>query len=333
MNGKTTTYDSSRKGTVWLDLQEAPASVLSGVEGVALNRYPDGSARKLKAALASYCGIDAGNVVVGNGSDELIGLLVSAFGKRGVAFYEPTFSMYKAYCENLGRPYRALGLDESFQAAVQPQAEEAGLVFLCSPNSPTGNTLDESRLLQFAQRCAGVLVVDEAYFEYCGTTAASLLARFERLVVLRTLSKAWGLAGLRVGYALASRDIVAKLDAARSPFNVNALSQELAARAVADEEGKMRENVARTVQNREYLQGELERRGFAPMPSQANFLCVRCPSDAAALYGNLLERGVAVKNVSGQPALEGCLRVSIGSREELDALLRAIDAIAGEDGK
>lgn len=332
-------YASARRAGhragIRLDANEAPW--LQAGDGSGLNRYPSPQPSDLLAALAGLYGVRAGQVYAGRGSDEAIDLLVRLFcraGRDNVVTLAPTFGMYQVAASLQGVALRRLALDPEQDFALDPQRlldlvdDDTRLVFLCSPNNPTGTDF-HARVEPLARALAGraLLVVDEAYVEFAGHEgAAGLLDRHENLAILRTLSKLHALAGARVGALLAAEPLVARIAAIAAPYPLPAPSVAAALAALAPPA------LARTLALRDGLLAERERLRAAlaalpgidrVWPSAGNFLLMRC-HDAAATFARALAGDVLLRDVSGQPGLAGCLRASIGTRADNGALLAAL---------
>jgi len=316
---------------VYLDANENP---YGSVAGGTLNRYPDPHQRDLKDGLAKILDVGAEQIFVGNGSDEAIDLLVHAFCEPGVdhiLITPPTYGMYAvtAAVNNVGVKEVALGVDYAMQtdAVITALTADTKLVFLCSPNNPTGNLQDPEAMLAVAASAPGLVVVDEAYIDFA--PSGSVLRRlkdFPNLVVLRTFSKAWGMAGARIGVAAGHPSVVTLFDRIKLPYNVSQLAQDVAMDALPLIEEKER-FVARIMDERASLASRLR---TAPgvehvYPSDANFLLVRF-TDAAVTYHRLVELGIIVRDRSRVELCEGGLRITVGSREENDALLHGLAA-------
>ncbi|WP_027717811.1 histidinol-phosphate transaminase [Desulfovirgula thermocuniculi] len=316
--------------TVKLDANESPFGLPAAVREEicreltvrSFNRYPDPLARELVADLSRHTGVPAEGILAGNGSDELILTLLLAFGTGGKAVITPpTFPMYEVHARIAGaKPVAvprqgesfALDVDGVIAAAGQP---ETRLVFICSPNNPTGNATSLAELEAVLKSCRALVVVDEAYQEFGGETALPLLGRYPNLVVLRTFSKAFGLAGLRVGYLLARPEVVRQLKRVKQPYNLNAFSQ-LAARAALKHWEEYRRLIAAIKEEREELYRELcLLPGVKAHPSEANFILFRTPLPAEEVHRHLLANGILIRRLGG-PGLEGYLRVTVGKRDE-----------------
>jgi histidinol-phosphate aminotransferase len=320
---------------------ELPATVKRRVADAAMarpwGRYPEFDPRELIEALAAYAGWRADGVLVGNGSNELIEalLLVSVGPETPVVIPSPTFTLYAHLSSILGGrviPVE-LGADLEYDAEAFRRARaDAGapVALVCSPNNPTGCVFPGEELRRLCSDSDGLVVVDEAYHEFSGQTAVPLLRDHPNLVVLRTFSKAMALAGLRVGYLMASPEIVREVNKARLPYNLNFFSQ-CAALAALDERGLLAASVVRLVESRTRLFAALQRiGGLRPYPSRANFLLVEIRScSPQEVFRHLLRNGVLVRDVTSYPRLGRCLRISVGSEEENARLLRGLqDALA-----
>lgn len=307
---------------IFLDANESPFS--NGY-----NRYPDPHQRKLKDLLGGIKGIPSCNLFLGNGSDEAIDLIFRVFcepGKDNAVIMEPSYGMYgvaAAVNDVAVKPYR-LGEDYSMDTRelLSTADERTKLILLCSPNNPSGNAFPLERLLEVCDNFRGVLVVDEAYVDFSpyGSLAREALCR-DNLIVLQTLSKARAMAGLRVGMAIASREIISLMSGVKYPYN---LSVPVMEKAVALLQKDITEEVKLIVCERERLSALLPAFTFVRRlyHSDANFLLLKV-DDPDSLYAFLLGRGIIVRNRHRVPGCEGCLRISIGMEEENEALLEA----------
>jgi histidinol-phosphate aminotransferase len=332
---------SPKNSPVKLDANENPfdfppalrEEIYERLRKSSLNRYPDPLAGELREVLSRYTGVPAERIMAGNGSDELILNLALTFGTGGrVVIATPTFSMYRVHSLIAGaepvevprlQPGFALDLDSLQQAAA---AKETRLVFLCSPNNPTGNPAPLDEVAAVLEKSRALVVVDEAYIEFGGETCLPLLAGYPNLVILRTFSKAFGLAGLRIGYLLGDRAVVRELFRVKQPFNLSTFAQVAACTALAHRE-EFSAMVARILEAREWLAKELASLpGVTVYPSSANFLLFRTPLPADFVFRRLLEEGVLIRNLHG-PGLEGCLRVTVGRKEENEIFLEKMKAV------
>lgn len=320
---------------VKLDMNENPFPLPEPVRRAALEiaaqldfaRYGDSRATALRAALAAYAGVQPEMVFCGNGSEEIIHLLFTAFGGNGrrVIIPRPTFVTFRREAVLSGaelvevplapaegtNPF-ALDIDRIIRLA----AEKPSIVFVVNPNNPTGNLTPPEDLLKILTETASFLVVDEAYYEYAGITLAQEVARHPRLAVIRTLSKAFGLAGLRLGYLIASPEVVAALDRVRLPFNVNTFTQGVA-RAAVENAHLFQPGVAALLAERDKLwEGLASLPGVRPFPTHTNFILFSVPKPPAEVWRRLFAAGILILDVSRDPLLKSCLRVSTGTAEE-----------------
>jgi len=318
---------------VKLDQNESPyqlpgelqREMLSRFRQIELNRYNDGESSRLRGLFAARLGVGERNVCAGTGIDELLYYLMFAFVEPGetVVRATPSFGMYKicatlAQAKDVAIPLNPdFSLPERFIAA----ARESKLVFLCRPNNPTGNADPLETVERLARACPGLVCIDEAYAEFASDNCASLLKTCPNVVILRTLSKAFGAAAARVGFAAAGESVIAALDAVRLPWNMPAFSQ-AAAEVLLENAASFDGNVSRIKEERARLFAGLQKMGVAVFPSEANFLLMRVPR-ADAVFDGLLSRGVLVRPFSS-PELAGCLRVTVGTREENEAFLDAL---------
>ncbi|MCQ4165397.1 histidinol-phosphate transaminase [Tahibacter harae] len=336
-----TPYSSARMeasgGQVLLNANESPWAPAAELE---LNRYPDPQPPRLRAALAALYGVEPAQLLMGRGSDEAIDLLLRAFcraGEDAILISPPTFGMYAVAAAVQGAAVLKAPLDAQFgldAAALRAQLTPAvKLVFVCTPNNPSGALVPLALIDELAAELAGraLLVVDEAYLEFAGApSAATLLARHENLVVLRTLSKAHALAGARVGVLLAGAEIVELLRRIMPPYPLPTASVD-AALAVLQPAAlaQTRERIAVVLQQRELLRAALSALPAVRevLPSAANFLCVRW-RDAAGTYARLLAAGIVVRDVTRYPGLHDCLRISVGTPQENQQLLALLRGMA-----
>jgi histidinol-phosphate aminotransferase len=330
-------------GLVKLDAMESPypwpgalrEAWCAALDAVAVNRYPDPSARELQQALRAVMGVpEAAALLLGNGSDELIQILLTALRESGrpVLVPEPTFVMYRVIAESLGMRCLGVALDpEDFSLPRERllqvvERERPAVVFLAYPNNPTGNLWDRAAVDAVLDAAPGLVVVDEAYTPFAGASYLQELPRRPNLVVMRTVSK-MGLAGLRLGWLAAAPALVAELDKVRLPYNVNALTQASARVALAHEDRLAEHTAAVRAERGPLGQALAQREGVRRVwPSDANFLLFRV-DDAPGVLEGLRARGVLIKQLHGShPHLAGCLRVTVGTPEENEAFLAALDA-------
>jgi histidinol-phosphate aminotransferase len=306
----------------------------------AFNRYPDPMAGKLRQLLADANGLDVANVLVGNGGDELIFDLLLAWGGPGRKLLNvpPTFAMYEIDAQVTGTEVVSIPRRADFsvdEAAVLERLGQGDIdaVFVSHPNNPTGNLQPETFLIDVLNATDALVLVDEAYFEFSRHTMRPHMQRHHNLVILRTFSKAFSLAALRVGYLLAHEEVISELTKVRQPYSVDRFSQWVAA-TVFRERVVFESQISDLIRQRDVIQHGLEQLpGVVSYPSEANFVLFRV-EHAAAVWRDLLHgHGVLVRDLSRVPYLEDCLRVSVGSPEENARFLAAMGAIITERRK
>lgn len=322
---------------------DLPAAARAAMDAALLatptNRYPDPLANALRDKLAAWYGVERRNVIVGNGGDELLFNLMFAFGGAGHVLVNcpPSFSVYELYaqmCEmdvvNVWRDARDFSLDVD---GVVEAAKTAALTFITSPNNPTGGVVPQEEIRRIAAASPGVVLVDEAYMEFADADAscAPLVAELPNVAVLRTFSKAFSLAGGRCGYLIASPEVVDALATVRQPYTVNVFTQAVA-EAFVDARDEFAPSIADIVAERERLLAGL--RGLAASglpvatwPSSANFLLLRMPGAHEVRERLRDEFSILVRDFSSTPGLKDCLRVTVGTAEENDAVLAVLEAL------
>lgn len=337
---------------------KSPASIRTFLDanenpfGNGWNRYPDPHQVLIRSRLAEIKGMPPANIFTANGSDEAIDLMFRIFctpGQSNAVSIAPTYGMYSVAAAINDVEFREVPLREDFSldADAVLQACDSGtrLVFLCSPNNPTGNALDRGEMLRIVRKAGCIVVVDEAYADFSsGGSLRSAVGEYSNLVVLQTLSKAWGMAALRLGIAYADSGIISLMERVKYPYNISRASQdavmELLGQGVQTagddfrtgmEESdpaveRMRREVGMIIRQRDKLSGALGEMGFVQKvwPSDANFLLVKV-NDADRLYGFLIGKNIIVRNRTRVSGCEGCLRITVGTAEENDALLKALD--------
>lgn len=331
---KMTPYSSARKefsgsASIFLDANE---NSFGSPIGGGYNRYPDPLQIAVKERLAELKGVNADEMFLGNGSDEAIDLLFRIFcvpGKDKAIVCPPTYGMYEVSAEINDAGLVRVPLTRDFHLDIEgirnTFSDETKLLFICSPNNPTGNAFPKEEVLGLAASFSGLVVVDEAYVDF--SSKGSLLGevkRYPNLVVLQTLSKAWGLAGLRMGMAFASREVVSLFNRTKPPYNISAAAQAAALDALA-EKSAVDHRVAAILAERDALRSALA--GIeaveAVFPSDANFLLVRTV-DAGGLYRHLLDDSIVVRNRDSVELCGGCLRITVGTPDENAMLLESM---------
>ena len=299
------------------------------------SRYPDFVPVKLQQRLADFANWTAEGVIAGNGSNELIQavLMVTISAGKRVLICEPTFALYRQITTVLGGeiivvPMKSdLTIDASgIGDAVRRFSPDVTII--CSPNNPTGQTIADEDLAGLLRTTSGLVVIDEAYHEFAAHSVAPLLGEHENLIVLRTFSKAMALAGLRIGYLLASPVLTKEIRKALLPYNLNTFSQTAAEVAIDNYDRELRPLVTRIVDERDRLFDELSQvKGLEPLPSKANFMIVRSSINPKSVFEELLRRDILVRDVSGYPMLQRYFRVTVGRTDENDRLLAALREI------
>jgi histidinol-phosphate aminotransferase len=303
-------------------------AALRDIPADALRRYPDPMASRLRRAASQLWGVPPEMILAGNGSDDLLTIAVRSFAGEGdtVAFPWPTYSLYDSLCEIQGA--RALHVDwpDDFRLPAGLADTGAKLVFVANPNAPSGTFVPVEELERFASRLPGVLAVDEAYADFAEDTFLRVIRRHRNVIVLRTLSKSYSLAGARIGLAVGDPELIAGMVKVKDSYNVDALCDRLGAAALEDQE-HFRAGVDKIKAERARLTGLLAGLGFRVLPSRANFVLARRPApDAKALYLGLKERGVLVRFFD-RPGLRDALRITVGLPEETDALIAALGGL------
>ena len=310
---------------VFLDANESPYNP-------SINRYPDPLQEKVKSHLAPLKGVPSENIFLGNGSDEAIDLVYRVFCRPGVdnvVAIEPTYGMYRVCADINEVEYRPVLLDEHFQLSADrllaATDDHTKVIWLCSPNNPTGNDLLREEVKRVVLGFHGIVVVDEAYSDFSDQQPMRFYVnRCPNLIVLNTLSKAWASAGARLGIAYASKEIIGLFNKVKYPYNVNSLTQEYALRLLA-EPLKVERWVAQIRQERAHLLPALSELPICLKlyPTAANFVLVRV-TDADRIYRYLVERGVVVRNRNRVQLCAGCLRITVGTPQENNELLGAL---------
>ncbi len=309
---------------IWLDKNENPfdlppeikEEIFEELRKTPFNRYPHITSMPLREAIAEFYELSPKNVAVGNGGDELLSYIIRIFDGDYIVTTPPTFGMYYFYAKLNGIPVVEVPLDENFTIngdMIAEKAKNASIVFIASPNNPTGNTQPKEEILKVLDTGTTV-VIDEAYTEFSKKSYIDLLDKYENLIILRTFSKAFSLAGARVGYLLASEEVVDALYRIKSPFSISSLTM-ATAKVMLRHYDLVKERVNYIIKERKRVYNEFKDYAY---PSEANFLLIRLDA-----YEFLLERGIVVRKLGGR--LEGHIRVTIGKKEENDELIKALE--------
>ncbi len=338
-----TPYQSARRiggsGDVWLNANEFPRAPAYQLTQQTLNRYPETQPHALIASYAHYAGVSEEQIIATRGADEAIELLMRAFcepNQDAVLYCPPTYGMYGVSAETLGIERRIVPTMENWQLnlpAIRAALTDVNLIYVCSPNNPTGNLLapDDLRELLTMTESQALVVVDEAYIDFCPEhSLISWLAAYPNLVILRTLSKAFALAGLRCGFALASSEIIHIMHKVIAPYPIPTPVADIAAQALReDNRPALQKNIAEIIDNRRWLAHVLPVCACVEQifDSEANWILARF-QNSQHVFQQLGEAGIVVRDQSAQVGLDRCLRITVGTLEECErvvAVLRAID--------
>lgn len=323
-------YSSARdeytgEAMVFLDANENPFNE-------PFNRYPDPLQKELKNKISELKNIPAKNIFLGNGSDEPIDLLIRAFCEPGVdniVTINPTYGMYQVAADISGVKLRKVSLDKNYDLytteILNATDSDSKLVFLCSPNNPTGNSLNKNAIIEIIKSFSGIVIIDEAYIDFSPDKSfLPGLNKYPNLVILHTFSKAWGMAGIRLGMAFASTEIVEILNKIKYPYNLNILTQQKALELL-EQKDKVKKWVKLLIGEREKMAELIKEFPFVvkTYPSDANFLLVKM-HDANGIYDYLVEKGIIIRDRSNVHLCENSLRITIGSPEENETLILAL---------
>jgi histidinol-phosphate aminotransferase len=299
-----------------------------GEDGGTLRKYPSASSRKLRETAGELYGFDPSWIIMANGSDEVLNNLIRAFAGEGdeIGYVHPSYSYYATLGEIQGARCRTFSLTPGFLIDDFPAFYEGRIFFLTTPNSPLGFAFPLEYVAELAGRVRGMLVIDEAYADFAENNALELVRRHENVVVTRTLSKSFSLAGMRLGLAIAHPEVIEALDKIRDHYNLDRLAQSACVAAFEDRE-YLADCIRRIRETREWFCGELTRLGYDVIPSQGNFLFVIPPDrDGKRVYEGLFNRKILVRHFS-DPLLSHGLRISIGTREDMEQTLAAMGEI------
>lgn len=341
INIEALTRDNVRRLTPYSSARDE----FTGAEGVFLdanenpfpskvNRYPDPQQRELKSKFADLRGVLKDQLIIGNGSDEILDLVFRAFcepGKDFVVTIKPSYGMYKVLANINDVKLSEVALDHNFDLdvdAILDVSEGAKMIILCSPNNPTGNLLNKDRIIEILDKFNGLVVVDEAYIDFADNASMlDELRNYQNLMISQTFSKAFGMAGIRVGVGIAHEQIINILNRIKPPYNVNGISQEMALNRLARIE-KVASEITQLKLERSRLINFLEHQDavIQVYPTDANFVLFQV-SDANKYYDRLVENGVIVRNRTSAYGCENCLRLSIGTKEENNRFMEVFDTI------
>lgn len=320
--------DTTSSQIIFLDANENPFE--NGV-----NRYPDPQQKDVKSVLSGIKNIPRENILLGNGSDEVLDLIFRAFcepNKDNVITLPPTYGMYNVLANTNAIKVLSIELDANFQPKIDnilnTQNNNTKLLFLCSPNNPTGNSFEASKIEKLLTNFKGIVVIDEAYIDFSENESwISRLLDFPNLIVMQTLSKAYGMAGIRLGICFASSKIISVLNKIKPPYNINKLTQQMAIKRLEKQQDVQNE-IQNIISERSLLINELVKVSWIDTiyPTQANFVLVKI-DNATNRYNQLVENGIVVRNQTNQPLCENCLRFTVGTSDENDKLIEVLNKI------
>lgn len=299
-----------------------------GHDGASLRTYPSASSQKLREVAGALYGFDPSWIIMANGSDEVLNNLIRACAGQGqdIGYVHPSYSYYSTLAEIQGAAVCTYGLTEAFTIEAFPEYYHGKVFFLTTPNSPLGFAFPLPYIEELAQNCRGLLVIDEAYADFADCNALELVRKYENVVVTRTFSKSYALAGMRLGLAIARPEIIAALDKIRDHYNLDRLAQAACVAALQDQE-YFRESCRKIIETRDWFAAQLRTIGYSVIPSQGNFVFAVPPDrNGKRVYDGLFTRKILVRLLS-DPLLAHGLRISIGTREEMEATLAALTEI------
>src|ERR1035437_1025163 len=315
---------------ILLDANENSFGSVVDIKGETLNRYPDPNQLSIRESLGEYLGISMHKLFFGVGSDEIIDLLIRIFcdpGKDSIMILEPTYGMYKVAADINDVRTETVFLNDNFD--IDPEAvlnnwnNGIKIIFLCSPNNPTANLLNKNSIKILLQKTKSIIVVDEAYIDFAGddNSCLDISNEFPNLVILRTFSKAWGLAGIRLGYCICDEEIINYLFKIKAPYNINSLTRKAFHEAFSNS-GRKDEFISSILAEKQYLIKELNKiKNIEKLfPSDTNYILIKI-KDASSIQKLLAEAGIIIRDRSSQPGLENCLRITVGTHEQNKQLL------------
>lgn len=310
--------------------EELKEELMTSIQSIFFNRYPDSDSTEICNLYADYAGVDFKNVIAGNGSDELIQIIVNSIISAGdkVMMLTPDFSVYNIYTRLVGGIPVEFQLKDNFELDVEELIAKANfegvkLIFISNPNNPTGGVIPEENLIRIIQETKSIVVIDEAYYEFYGKSLVDKINTYENLVILRTCSKALGLAALRLGFLITNELLMNEFKKVKLTYNVNTVTQSIAA-VVLKRPELIKRNIEAILKERDYLLSELKKiKGITIYPTKANYVLIES-SFKDELREKILECGISVRNFSS-PRLKNCLRITVGNREENKAFMDSIN--------
>jgi len=321
---------------ILLDANENSFGSVIELTGETLNRYPDPHQQSMRKNLAAYLDVPYQKLFFGVGSDEIIDLLIRIFcepGKDSIMILEPTYGMYKVAADINDVSSETILLDDNFDidadAVINKWNKSIKIIFLCSPNNPTGNLLNKKSIKKLLQETESIIVVDEAYIDFAGdgSSCIDLINEYPNLVLLRTFSKAWGLAGIRLGFCIADEEIINYLFKIKAPYNINSLSRKAFHDAFSNISQK-NEFITSILEEKQYLINELKKITDIEkiFPSDANYILIRI-KNASSNQKLLAKEGIIIRDRSTQPKLENCLRITVGTHAENMKLVELLNKV------
>lgn len=324
-------YELNKKPyRIKLDANEGENIFFSDIgDELKLNLYPDGDSSLLRDEIGKYLNVDPNNIVAGNGSSEMIELVMKAFIDKGdiILSFIPTFSMYQIFSQIYSAKFIGINCNENFVQDVDVLIEEAKnikpkIIFICNPNNPTGYLMNKYEIKKLLNNTDSLVVVDEAYIEFAQGSMVEYISQYENLIVLRTLSKAFGLAAIRVGYMVSNKHIINIINKVKSPYNLNSISQYVGVKALREKE-KMFQYVEEVKKERKYLYNKLKKFPIEVYPSNGNFIFFK--SEVSKLDEKLNEKGILIRSFSKD--LENHYRVTVGNRWENEEFIKSLKEI------
>ncbi|MCK0179235.1 histidinol-phosphate transaminase [Flavobacteriaceae bacterium S0862] len=322
-------YKDASTNMVFLDANENPYN--NGV-----NRYPDPQQTTVKAVLAQQKGISKDNILLGNGSDEVLDLIFRVFcepNRDRIITLPPTYGMYEVLANVNAVEVIKINLTDSFQPKVDGILNSSNqftkILFLCSPNNPSGNSFNNKDVERLLTNFNGIVVIDEAYIDFSDQKSwLNRLEEFPNLIITQTLSKAYGMAGIRLGICYASKEIISVLNKIKPPYNINELTQQKALERLSKPED-VKNEIQNILQQRNWLVEKLKNIAFVEIiyPSDANFVLVKV-DNAIKRYDQLIQKGIVVRNRNNQPGCENCLRFTIGTKTENEKLITTLKTLS-----
>ena len=318
----------ANKNLIYLDANESPFE--NGI-----NRYPDNKHKNLKTVISKNKNINVNQVVFGNGTDEILDLIVRVFcnpNKDKIITLPPTYGMYDVIAKTNGVENIEIPLKSDFSIDIDKisdlKTSNIKILFLCSPNNPTGNSFEINLLDNLIKKFNGIVVVDEAYIDFSSQKSlTNLIDKYENLIITQTMSKAYGMAGIRLGMGISNNKIISYINKIKPPYNVNTLTENKALEEL-NKIDEVKKNIDLVLNKRKLLLSSLEKLDFVEKiyKSDANFLLVKV-DNADLRYNQLLEKGIIVRNRSNQPLCQNCLRITIGTKIENNSLIKTLNEL------